>query len=252
MGGGRPLFDYGMLDTVECWLSDLVEKMAGYIQRGLPMVVLEPSCCAVFRDELVNLFPNNLNAQRLKQNTFLLSEFLHEKAPNYQPPLLRAEAIVHGHCHHHALMGMDAEKAVLERMGINFRLLESGCCGMAGAFGFEKGDHYDVSVKCGERVLLPEVRQAKETDLIIANGFSCQEQISQQTDRAALHLAQVLQLAIRGGRPQWQTDRPETTMLKHRQAEQRKANIVTVVFLAALGIGYMLWRHRKERRRLAI
>jgi len=247
---GRPLFDYGMLDTVERWLCDLLEKMGDYIQRGLPMVVLEPSCCAVFRDELVNLFPNNLNAQRLQQNTFLLSEFLHEKVPDYKPPELRAEALVHGHCHHKALMGMDAEKALLEAMGVNFRMPESGCCGMAGAFGFEKGDHYDVSVKCGERVLLPEVRRAKETELIIADGFSCQEQISQQTNRAALHFAQVLEMALHTGRHHRQSQRPEAPMLKQRQAEQRKANIATAAVMIALGMGYVLWRRSWRRRRL--
>jgi Fe-S oxidoreductase len=78
-------------------------------------------------------------------------------------------------------------------------VLDSGCCGMAGAFGFEKGDHYDVSIKCGERVLLPEVRKADAETLIVTNGFSCREQISQTTDRKALHIAQVLKMALEGG-----------------------------------------------------
>ena len=93
-------------------------------------------------------------------------------------------------------MKMDARRAVLAAMGLDYELLDSGCCGMAGAFGFERG-HYDVSVACGERVLLPAVRGATRTHWSIANGFSCREQIAQTTDRRALHLAEVLRMAVR-------------------------------------------------------
>jgi len=109
------------------------------------------------------------------------------------------KALVQGHCHHKAIMRMGAEEALLKKLGLDFEILDSGCCGMAGIFGFEKA-HYDVSIKCGERVLLPAVRNAAKDTLIIADGFSCQEQIAQMTDRRALHLAQVIQMAMHGER----------------------------------------------------
>jgi Fe-S oxidoreductase len=193
---GRPLYDFGMLDTAKELLQEILEGLRPQIQSGIPIVGLEPSCVAVFRDELINLLPHDHDAQRLQQQTFLLSEFLVKHAPEFRPPPLTRKALVHGHCHHKALMGMADEEALLKKLGIEFEAPETGCCGMAGSFGFERGDHYDVSIACGERVLLPSVRCAAPDTLIIADGFSCQEQIRQTTDRRALHLAQVLQMAL--------------------------------------------------------
>jgi FAD/FMN-containing dehydrogenase/Fe-S oxidoreductase len=196
---GRPLYDFGMLDLAERFLRRIIDTLRPEIAAGVPIVVLEPSCLSVFRDELRNLFPNDEDARRLSQQSFLLSEFLTEHAEGYRPPRLERKAIVHGHCHHKAIVKMDAEVKLLKAMGIDFQVLDSGCCGMAGAFGFERGDHYDVSVKAGERVLLPAVRQAARDTLIVADGFSCREQIAQLSDRRALHLAQVLQMALHDG-----------------------------------------------------
>jgi FAD/FMN-containing dehydrogenase/Fe-S oxidoreductase len=194
---GRPLYDYGMLTQAKSWLEDILFKLRPQIETSTPMVVLEPSCCAVFRDELMNLYPNNADAKRLYERTFTLAEFLRRYAPNYRVPQLHRRALVHGHCHHKAVMGLEAEREVLQAMGLDFKVPDSGCCGMAGSFGFERGEKYDVAMKCGERVLLPQVRQASDEDLIIADGFSCKTQIEQGSDRRALHLAQVLQLALR-------------------------------------------------------
>jgi len=196
---GRPTYDYGMLDTAKSLLQDILTTLRPDIQAGTPIVGLEPSCVAVFRDELVNLFPNNEDAKRLSRQVFLLSELLYRRGEAFNPPPLRQKAIVHGHCHHKSLMGMGSEISVLRKLGLEPEEPDSGCCGMAGAFGFEDGQHYDVSIKVGERVLLPTVRQASDDTLIIANGFSCREQIAQTTNRRALHLAQVLQLALRRG-----------------------------------------------------
>ena len=189
-----------MLDTAQKWLRNVLDKMRSEIEAGTPFVVLEPSCAAVFRDELTNLLPHDQDAQRLRKQTFLLSEFLQKHAPHYQIKQLDRKALVHAHCHHRAIMGVNDELALLKRIGLDFELLDSGCCGMAGAFGFAKGEHYEVSVKCGERVLLPAVRQADTGSLVITNGFSCHEQILQLTNRQAMHLAEVLQLAIREGK----------------------------------------------------
>jgi len=192
---GRPLYDFGMLDTAKRLLRQVLDTLRPQIAAGIPLVGLEPSCVAVFRDELRNLFPGDADARRLSRQSFLLSEFLEKQVQNYQFPPLQRKAIVQGHCHHKAIMKMRDEQAVLAKLGLDVEVLDSGCCGMAGSFGFEK-DHYDVSIKVGERVLLPAVRDAAEDTLIIADGFSCREQIAQTTDRRALHLAQVIQMAM--------------------------------------------------------
>jgi FAD/FMN-containing dehydrogenase/Fe-S oxidoreductase len=210
---GRPLYDYGFLGMAKRWLLRVMRTMRQEIRAGIPFLLLEPSCGAVFRDELTNLFPNNEDARRLHAQTFLLSEFLQRKALHYQIPPLNRKALVHGHCHHKALMGLHDEEELLKRMGLDYRLPDSGCCGMAGAFGFEAGDHYGVSVACGERVLLPEVRRAGDDTLIIADGFSCREQIAQGTGRRALHLAQVIRMATDGGADIGPTARPGAAIL---------------------------------------
>ncbi len=242
---GRPLYDYGFLDMAERWLEQILRTMRPEIQAGVPFVVLEPSCGAVFRDELTNLLPNDEDARRLHGQTFLLSEFLEQKAPGYRLPRLRRKALVHGHCHHKAIMGLDAEEAVLKKMGLEFEVPESGCCGMAGAFGFEAGDHYDVAIACGERVLLPEVRAARDDTLIVANGFSCREQISQGTDRDALHLAQVIQLALRDRPAQ---GRPEAALVRSRRRARRLAAARAAGVAAGLGLGAGLVLRARRRR----
>ncbi|HEX2610752.1 MAG TPA: (Fe-S)-binding protein, partial [Gemmatimonadales bacterium] len=239
---GRPLYDYGFLDMAQRWLLQILRTMRHEIQSGTPFVVLEPSCCAVFRDELTNLFPNNEDAQRLRGQTFLLSELLQQRAPHYHIPRLDRKALVHGHCHHKTIMGLTDEEKVLERLGLRFDIPESGCCGMAGAFGFERGDHYDVSVACGERVLLPAVRQASEDTLIVADGFSCREQISQTTEREALHLAQVLRMALHQGEPMRNGSRPESALVRSRRNELRKGNLRLAAMVAGGAAGGMLWR----------
>jgi hypothetical protein len=127
---------------------------------------------------------------------------------DYNPPRLARKAVVHGHCHHKAVMKTDAEESVLDKLGLDFEVLDSGCCGMAGSFGFER-EHYDVSVAVGELVLLPAVRAAAKDTLIIANGFSCRKQIEQCTDRKALHLAEVIRMAMTDGPDGPQGEYPE-------------------------------------------
>jgi len=194
---GRPLYDYGFLGRAKRRLRNVMDGLRGAIRAGTPIVVLEPSCLAVFRDELVGLFPDDKDAHRLSQQTFLLSEFLQQKVPRYRPPQLARAVMLHGHCHHKAIAKMDDEEAVLRTAGATLESLDSGCCGMAGSFGFE-ADHYEVSMKVGELVLLPAVRRASPETLIVADGFSCREQIAQATGRQAVHLAEALQLALKG------------------------------------------------------
>jgi len=191
---GRPLYDFGLLDRAKGYLRSILDELRDVIDTGVPMVVLEPSCASVFRDELCNLFPTDQRANRLRSQTFLLSELLESGRKPYEPPMLKRKALLHGHCHQKALMKMSHEEAVLRKMGITLDAPDSGCCGMAGAFGFEAGK-FLVSQAIGERVLLPAVRTALPDTLIVADGFSCREQIGQATGRRAMHLAEVLKMA---------------------------------------------------------
>jgi Fe-S oxidoreductase len=244
---GRPLYDFGMLDKAKMLLRQILDTLRPQIQAGIPIVGMEPSCVAVFRDELTNLFPDDEDAQRLKRQTFLLSEFLNRKVKDYRPPQLQRKAIVHGHCHHKAIMTMSDEEAILEKLGLDYRVLDDGCCGMAGSFGFEK-EHYDVSIAVGELALLPAVRQAREDELIIADGFSCIEQIAQTTDRQALHLAQVIQMAMHDGPHGPAGNFPE---IHYPKRIQRQPLSTATVGLIAGGIvlgGLLLWTLRRRER----
>ena len=191
---GRPLYDFGLLDRAKKYLRTILQELGEAIDAGVPMVVLEPSCASVFRDELRNLFPNDARAMRLRSQTFLLSELLESERVSYQPPRLAKRALLHGHCHQKALMKMGHAESLLRKIGVTVEAPDSGCCGMAGAFGFE-ADKFEISQAIGERVLLPAVRKASEETLIVADGFSCREQIEQATGRRPLHLAEVLKLA---------------------------------------------------------
>ncbi len=195
---GRPLYEYGMLNRAKHYLIRIVEALDADIRAGTPIVGLEPACVSVFRDELPNLFPHNEQAMRLSQQVFLLSEFLDNEAKEaigFPFPQMARRAVVHAHCHHKSILKMDAEQAVMQKLGLDFTVLDSGCCGMAGSFGFDK-DKYAVSIACAERMLLPELRKTQPGTLVIANGFSCREQIAQTTGHAAIHLSQALAMAL--------------------------------------------------------
>jgi FAD/FMN-containing dehydrogenase/Fe-S oxidoreductase len=192
---GRPLYDFGFLREAKEYLQRVLDALGAGLDAGLPVVVLEPSCASVFRDELRNLFPSDARADRLRRQTFLLSEFLERQVPGYQPPPLTRKVLLHGHCHHKAIMKMTDEESLLRKMGVDLESPDAGCCGMAGPFGFEKSK-YAVSQAVGERVLLPAVRKARPDALIVADGFSCQEQILQATGRRAIHLAEAIRMAL--------------------------------------------------------
>jgi Fe-S oxidoreductase len=234
---GRPLYDFGMLDTAKSLLKEILSTLRPYIAAGVPVVGLEPSCLAVFRDELTNLMPHDQDAQRLRSQSYMLGEFLEQKAPHYQPPGLDRKAVLHVHCHQKALIKQNHDAALLSKMGLDLQALDSGCCGMAGSFGFEK-EHYDVSLAVGELKLLPKVREMDKQTLLVADGFSCREQVAQTTDRRALHLAQVLQLAARNPEAVPETY-PETAC--HAEAEQappaKGANKALWIGAAALLLG---------------
>ena len=192
---GRPLYDWGFLSRAKKLLRETLEALRPELEKGTPVIGLEPSCVSVFRDELLNLFPNDPTAKQLAANALTLSEFIVREGDAFPLPTLKRKAIVQAHCHHKAVMKFDPEEAVLRKMGLDVEHPDSGCCGMAGAFGFEE-KHYDLSMKLGERVILPKVRQAGAETLVIANGFSCREQIEQGSGRQTLHLAEILRMGF--------------------------------------------------------
>jgi Fe-S oxidoreductase len=241
---GRPLYDFGMLDRAKRLLLKILDTVALEIDAEIPIVVLEPSCAAVFRDELINLFPDDERALKLSRQTLLLSEFLEKKAAGFQLPALPGKALIHGHCHHKSIMKMTDEESVLTKMGVDWSAPAPGCCGMAGSFGFDE-DKYDVSLAIGELELLPAVRQAPAESLIIADGFSCREQIAQCTDRQALHLAEVIAMALTG------PSVPDDSYPEKPQVERREAALERSMKRAGLGVAgiaagaALLWWLRK-------
>jgi Fe-S oxidoreductase len=188
---GRPLYDFGMLDRAKALLRRTMKMLSTELEENTPIVVLEPSCASVFRDELLNLFPEDPQARKLASQVVLFSEFLENNAVDL--PVVSGNALVHGHCHQKSIMKMDSEESVLRRIGAQYSVPAPGCCGMAGAFGFEQAT-CDVSLAIGELELLPAVRSAPADTLIIANGFSCREQIEQCTGRKTLHLADLIRV----------------------------------------------------------
>jgi Fe-S oxidoreductase len=242
---GRPLYDYGMLDTARLFWRRMLDVLRPLIQAGVHVVGVEPSCVAAFRDELPNLCPHDEDAKRLSQRTLTLSEFLSWHAPDgWQPPKLERRALVHRHCHHQAVMGFDADREMLERMGLDFEVLDSGCCGMAGSFGFEH-DHYEISTAIGERRLLPAAREAPKDTLLIADGFSCKTQVEELTDRRPLHLAQVMEMARDHGPPGPSGSYPEGGYPDVDAAHAKRGAVALASAGAAVAAGAALWRRRR-------
>jgi FAD/FMN-containing dehydrogenase/Fe-S oxidoreductase len=193
---GRPLYDFGFLPKAKKLLRNILTSLREQIREGVNIVGLEPSCVATFRDEMLDLFPEDIDAKRLSHQIYTLDEFIDLYVPENMLPKINRKALIQPHCHHHAVIKMNSEKNVLEKLGLDFEILNAGCCGMAGGFGYEKGEHYEVSMKIAENALLPAVRSADEDTLIIADGFSCRSQINQCTSRKALHLAEVIQMGF--------------------------------------------------------
>jgi len=191
---GRPLYDHGMLTAAKRRLVEILDTLRDDIEAGTPIVGLEPSCISVFRDELPRFFPHDPLAQKLGRQAWFLTEFL-VRTGSMPPMRLQGRAIVHPHCHERASLCLDDDVAVMKQTGLDVTVLDSGCCGMAGAFGFE-ASHFNVSMAVGERVLLPAVRSADPDTYIVTNGFSCREQIAQTTGRRVWHMAEILALGL--------------------------------------------------------
>ncbi|REG50853.1 FAD/FMN-containing dehydrogenase [Paraburkholderia sp. BL6669N2] len=190
---GRPLYDFGLLERARELLTRILDDLADDIAAGVPLVGLEPGCLSVFKDELLKQLPDHALAKKLSAQTFLFSDFVARQPFDW--PTLAADVIVHGHCHQKALFGMQGDTALLNKLGVKWKLLDTGCCGMAGSFGFN-AEHHALSTKIGEDALFPAVRAAAAETIVLTNGFSCREQIEQGTGRHVMHIAQLAQRAL--------------------------------------------------------
>ena len=236
---GRPLYDYGLLTLAKTRLRALLEVLRQPIRAGIPVVVLEPSCASVLKDELMGMLPADQDARRLGEQTYLLGEFVRAHRDRFVLPQVSGRALYHAHCHQQALFETREDIELLRSTGLAVDAPDSGCCGMAGGFGFE-ADHVDISRRIGERVLLPAVRAADDSTLIVTDGFSCREQVEQTTPRRALHLAQVLRaIQVRDG--VIGPPRPEATLVRdHGQQTAQRLPAMAAAALVVAGIGMAL------------
>ena len=180
----------GQLDGARRQLRRTLDVLGPALAKGTPIVGLEPSCTATLRSDVVDLLPDDPRAALLAGSVRTLAELLTER-PEWMPPSLAGvDAVAQPHCHQHAVMGWQADAALLADAGANVKAV-GGCCGLAGNFGVERG-HYDVSVAVAEIALLPAVRAATGDSIVLADGFSCRTQLDQLADRGAIHLAELL------------------------------------------------------------
>ncbi|HLG48153.1 MAG TPA: FAD-binding and (Fe-S)-binding domain-containing protein [Reyranella sp.] len=188
---GRPLYDWGRLDAARRLLHRNLDVLQEHLQAGTPIVGLEPACVSALRDELPSLLQGDERAARLSRSATFLTEFLDREQELPGKGRITSHVLVQVHCHEHAVLDERAERRVLDKLGIDYEVLASGCCGMAGAFGLEK-TKYAVSMAAAERVLLPRVRAEPAGTILLANGFSCREQIEQGSGRPTMHMADVI------------------------------------------------------------
>lgn len=197
---GRTFLASGLVEEARREAQRMIDTLKPYVERGVPVVGLEPSCLLGLRDEFVSMLPGGESAE-LALNAFLFEEFLAREhdAGRLQlklKALPQPKALLHGHCHQKAFAVMPAVTRVLGLIpGLNVEVIESSCCGMAGSFGYE-ARHYDVSMRMAEASLLPKVREAGEHTLIVADGTSCRHQIHDGSGRQAVHVARVLEAAL--------------------------------------------------------
>jgi len=198
---GRTLISKGLLAQARRAARRNVAALLPLAAAGTPIVGLEPSCMLTFRDEVPDLVPGD-DARMLARHVMLIDEFLaseHRRAPLALGEAGGRRVLLHGHCHQKALAGTGAVHEILRAAGYTVDEVDSGCCGMAGSFGFER-EHYDISMAIGERRLLPAVRALPEEVPVVAMGVSCRQQIAHGTGRAARHLVEVLEDGLRRGR----------------------------------------------------
>ncbi|REE23221.1 FAD/FMN-containing dehydrogenase [Paraburkholderia sp. BL27I4N3] len=186
---GRPYYDAGMLDHAKRNLVEIMTELKHVIAHRVPVVVLEPSCLSVFRDELRSLFPDDKNAEALSASVKTLAEYL--ESQGFEVPTLNETVYIHGHCHQKACGGVKAESRLVDTAAASGAVLQTGCCGMAGAFGYHTKTA-DVARAVAESELVPKIEPLEQDSVLVTDGFSCRSQIRNTTGRKAIHLAQWL------------------------------------------------------------
>ncbi|MDQ0957848.1 FAD/FMN-containing dehydrogenase/Fe-S oxidoreductase [Streptomyces sp. B4I13] len=230
----------GQLPLAQKVLRRTLDVLRPYLEAGTPIIGLEPSCTAVFRADAPELMPADQDVQRLAGQVRTFAEHLVHHAPEgWQPPQLARQATVQTHCHQHAIMKFDADRELMRRAHLDTEILDEGCCGLAGNFGFERG-HHEVSMAVAEQGVLPAVRGAAPDSLVLADGFSCRTQIEQgATGRRALHLAEVLALGLDGTlpaeHPERLAQRPDQPSRTARWAITTAAAVTATAAAAAAG-----------------
>jgi Fe-S oxidoreductase len=182
-------FTTGQFGVARLVLRRTLRLLRAAVAAGVPVVGLEPSCVAMLRSDLMELLPDDPAAAALAGRVHTLAEVLRQRAPDWEPPARGGDAVQQMHCHQHAVLGHEADDALLGLAGVRVRRA-SGCCGLAGSFGYQRG-HERLSGALAERSLAPAIR-AMPGALVLADGFSCRQQIAQTTGRRALHLAELL------------------------------------------------------------
>ncbi|MEU3858797.1 FAD-linked oxidase C-terminal domain-containing protein [Streptomyces sp. NPDC028722] len=235
----------GQLPVAKKVLRRTLDVLGPYLEAGTPVIGLEPSCTAVFRSDAPELLPDDQDVRRLAGQTRTFAEQLVHHAPDgWRPPHLARPATVQTHCHQHAVMKFDADRELMRRARLDPEVLDEGCCGLAGNFGFEHG-HHEVSMAVAEQGVLPAVRAAAPDSLVLADGFSCRTQIEQGgTGRRALHLAEAMALGLDGDLP---GDHPERSADRPPRPS-RTSRWATTASAAALAAGAVLALRRFGRR----
>ncbi len=198
---GRPMISKGLVNKARRAAKDTVDCLAPFAEQGIPIVGLEPSCLLSVRDEYLYLLPGDPRVKTIAEHCYTFEEFIAKLADEGDLELdFRDEArhvLLHGHCHQKSLVGTNPSKRTLTLPpGFSVSEVDSGCCGMAGAFGYEV-EHYDISMAMAERRLLPAVREQSEDTLIAVAGASCRQQIKHGTGRQPLHPAEILRGALK-------------------------------------------------------
>jgi Fe-S oxidoreductase len=197
---GRPMIAKGLVNEARAAAQDTINKLAPLAEQGIPIVGLEPSCLLSLRDEYLYLLPDDPRAKLVAENAYTFEEFIAKLADegslNLNFTEQKQEVLLHGHCHQKSLVGTGPSKRILS-LPPNYTVTEidSGCCGMAGSFGYE-AEHYDISMQMAERRLLPAIRAAKPDTLLVAAGTSCRHQVEHGVGKRPLHPAELLRNAL--------------------------------------------------------
>ncbi|MFF7970013.1 FAD-linked oxidase C-terminal domain-containing protein [Streptomyces sp. NPDC007905] len=236
----------GQLTVAKKVLHRTLGALRPYLEAGTPVIGLEPSCTAVFRSDAPELLPADQDVQRLAGQVRTFAEQLVHHAPDgWRPPQLARRATVQTHCHQHAVMKSDADRELMRRAHLDADVLDEGCCGLAGNFGFERG-HHEVSMAVAELGVLPAVRDTAPGSLVLADGFSCRTQIEQGgTGRRALHLAEALALALDGNLPSSHPERLAVRPPEPSRTARWATTAVAAAVTAAAGTGAALRLRRR-------